>query len=450
MVREDSKCTMIERLIEMDAWRLHHSFICRIGHTLVVLLVVCLSFSFGWADEINEFDNGTNGWTAYPSTMGRGSEAGWVNVTNDGEGSIRNNPTGTRYVYYWKLTRDIDLSNLDSPSLEVKYHFKGHNYDHFRIQVGQERARRLSDFTVIHEAAEASTDPTEVSLDLGAYAGQKIRIQFLLRKPHDVVERRSGIYVHRAAIVTPINPGNFEEQPGELMVSAFNIQVFGRSKMAKPSVVEALIQIITRFDLVMIQEVRDLSEIAIVELLDAINEVSPHPYELILSERLGRTSSKEQFAYLYRSDKLRFINAETVEDPMDLYERPPVWARFEFRESASPINILGSHLSSDAVSTEIEALYNEFARYHLGSAEDESVIVMGDFSAGCHHLNDHELSMTTLFQNENLNCEHLWSHPRGPPGTPERPKPIPAQPGQDQISGDLEIWGFWNPTNPKI
>ena len=46
---------------------------------------------------------------------------------------------------------------------------------------------------------------------------------------------------------------------------------------------------------------------------------------------------------------------------------------------------------------------NEFARYHLGSAEDESVIVMGDFSAGCHHLNDHELSMTTLFQNENLN-----------------------------------------------
>ena len=107
-------------------------------------LLLCLSLTAGfgsaWADEINEFDEGSDGWTMYPATMGRSSEAGWVNVTNDGEGSIRNSPTGTRYTYYWKLTRDIDLTELTDPSLELKYHFKGHSYDYFRVQVGEEGA----------------------------------------------------------------------------------------------------------------------------------------------------------------------------------------------------------------------------------------------------------------------------------------------------------------------
>ena len=90
------------------------------------------------AYEVNEFDEGSDGWTIYPSTMGRTSESGWVNVGNDGEGSIRNTPNRTRYTYYWKLTKDIDLTQLTTPSLEVKFHFKGHGYDYARIQIGEE------------------------------------------------------------------------------------------------------------------------------------------------------------------------------------------------------------------------------------------------------------------------------------------------------------------------
>ena len=393
---------MFEALHIFDIWRSTPCLLRVLGSAVITLAVLSISVPSARADEINEFDEGSDGWTVYPSTMGRGSEAGWINVTNDGEGSLRNSPTGTRYTYYWKLTKDIDLSNLESPSLEVKYHFKGHSYDYFRIQVGEEGARRLSDFTVLHEATEASATPTEASLDLSEYAGQRVRVQFILRKPYDVVERRIGLYLHRAAIVTPIELGDLDDQPDELRVSAFNVQVFGLSKMDKPEVVEALTQIITRFDLVMVQEVRDLSETAIIELLEIINTASAYRYELFLSERLGRTTSKEQIAYLYRADKLRFIEGETVADPMDVYERPPVWARFEHIESTAPIHILGSHLDPDTVPTEIEALYNEFARYHLEASADESVIIMGDFNAGCRYLTEDELASTTLFLTENL------------------------------------------------
>lgn len=399
--RNSEQFNSYKLLQSFDRWIVSRQFRVRSLCGLMVIFLALVSPN-AYADEINEFDEGSDGWTMYPSTMGRGSEAGWVNVTNDGEGSIRNNPTGTRYTYYWKLTRDIDLSNLESPSMELKYHFKGHSYDYFRVQIGEEGARRLSDFTVLHEATTASAEPTEASIDLSEYVGRRVRIQFILRKPYGVVERRIGLYLHRAAIVTPPQIETLEDVAGELRVSAFNVQVFGLSKMDKAEVVEALTQIITRFDLVMIQEVRDISETAIVELLNRVNSVSPQPYALFLSERLGRTSSKEQLAFLYREDKLRFVSGETVADPDDLYERPPVWAQFEFIEKQSLIHILGTHLDPDAVPTEIEALYNEFALYQINANQDESVLVMGDFNAGCRYLNDDELAMSTLFNTENL------------------------------------------------
>ena len=370
---------------------------------LIILSLGILSISqHSFADEINEFNEGNDGWTTYPSTMGRGSESGWVNVTNDGEGSLRNNPTGTRYTYYWKLTRDLDLTNLEQPNLELKYHFKGHSYDYFRVQVGDEGARRISDFTVLHEVTDATATPEEISLDLSEYVGRRIRLQMVLRKPYDVVERRIGLYIHRIAITTPPQVDSLEEIPGELRVAAFNVQVFGRSKMDKPEVVEVLKQTINRFDLVMIQEIRDISETAIYELLSDINEASLTPYDLFLSERLGRTTSKEQIAFLYRTDKLQFMMGGAVDDPMDIYERPPVWTEFEYLENQATIHILGAHLDPDTVPTEIEALYNEFALYHANASDSDSVLVMGDFNAGCRYLSQSELENTTLFQTDNL------------------------------------------------
>ena len=386
----------------VDTWRLNYLA----NRGIQVIVFICLSLTLqlhsGYADEINEFNQSADGWTMYPSTMGRGSESGWVNVTNDGEGSIRNNPTGTRYTYYWKLTRDIDLSHLETPALELKYHFKGHSYDYFRVQVGDEGAKKLSDFTVLHEVTTATAAPEDISIDLSEYEGQRIRVQFILRKPYDVVERRIGLYLHRAAITTPPQFDELDETPGELRVSAFNVQVFGLSKMDKPEVVTALLQIITRFDLVMIQEIRDISETAIQVLLNRLNTYSPTPYALFLSERSGRTSSKEQIAFLYREDKLRLVDGARIPDPMDLFERPPVWVEFEYIENQAALHILGAHLDPDHVPTEIEALYNDFVRYHVDATDDESVMVMGDFNAGCRYLNQDALASATLFQTDNL------------------------------------------------
>jgi hypothetical protein len=72
-----------------------------------------------------------------------------------------------------------------------------------------------------------------------------------------------------------------------LRVGAFNIQVFGTTKASKPEVMDVLGKIICTYDVVAIQEIRDISQTALPALVDIVNSGDPH-YEYNVSERLGR------------------------------------------------------------------------------------------------------------------------------------------------------------------
>ncbi|VDI22097.1 Hypothetical predicted protein, partial [Mytilus galloprovincialis] len=57
-----------------------------------------------------------------------------------------------------------------------------------------------------------------------------------------------------------------------LTICAFNIQVFGVTKMDKPEVVDILIDILIFCDLTLVQEIRDASDTAFNELKAKANE----------------------------------------------------------------------------------------------------------------------------------------------------------------------------------
>ena len=72
------------------------------------------------------------------------------------------------------------------------------------------------------------------------------------------------VHVFRLALLlsglAPASPTTApSSSPGTLSVVGFNVQVFGVSKMGKPEVVAVLVDIITRHDLVVVQEIRDAS-----------------------------------------------------------------------------------------------------------------------------------------------------------------------------------------------
>ena len=60
------------------------------------------------------------------------------------------------------------------------------------------------------------------------------------------------------------------------------------------------VQMVQRYDIFMIQEIRDSAQTALPELVDKVNEVSSVRYDFVVSERTGRTSSKEQYGYIYK------------------------------------------------------------------------------------------------------------------------------------------------------
>ncbi|MHC1565076.1 MAG: endonuclease/exonuclease/phosphatase family protein, partial [Candidatus Syntropharchaeales archaeon] len=97
--------------------------------------------------------------------------------------------------------------------------------------------------------------------------------------------------------IADLNQFNDEET---LRVGAFNIQVFGQTKASKPDVMDVLGKIIRTYDVVAIQEIRDKSQTALPALVDVVNSDNPQ-YDYVMSERLGRTTSKEQYAYIYNN-----------------------------------------------------------------------------------------------------------------------------------------------------
>ncbi len=181
----------------------------------------------------------------------------------------------------------------------------------------------------------------------------------------------------------------------ELKLAAFNVQTFGKTKMSKPSVVEILVKIFRRYDATFMQEIRDISGEAIQELLEKINEglVLENQYKLLLSPRLGRSTSKEQYAWIYKSSNMGVRKYYVYNDTLDIFERPPfvVWWELKYRNTLQvPINILtiGMHAKPDDVVNELNALHDVYhsARNIDPKFSPDLAIVLGDFNADCTYV----------------------------------------------------------------
>jgi hypothetical protein len=97
---------------------------------------------------------------------------------------------------------------------------------------------------------------------------------------------------------------HMDDEP--LLVGSFNIQSLGPTKMSRPEFRAATVRILARYDIVLIQEIKDSTEKNSVfnYLIDELNEfvrANGSVYSFAISPRLGKSSSyKEQKAFLYK------------------------------------------------------------------------------------------------------------------------------------------------------
>ena len=194
-------------------------------------------------------------------------------------------------------------------------------------------------------------------------------------------------------------------------VATFNIQVFGDTKMGKANVVTELVEIFHRYDMVAVQEIKDIDQEVPYQFLDALNEYPLNQSEnntagvekwmMVLSNRTGiqddDISSQEQYAFYYRSAVFTALDAGVLynDSGNDSFQREPLIARFmllnlQGEETGTELTFINIHTKPTLAVEEMTAL-GEVVLWSQVNGGGGNVVVLGDFNGDCSYASYNEL-----------------------------------------------------------
>lgn len=186
----------------------------------------------------------------------------------------------------------------------------------------------------------------------------------------------------------------------DLRIGAFNVQTFGRAKYSNETLRNHLVEIVIKYDLILIQEIRDSSETAIFSFLSDCATRRPS-LKMIVSPRLGRTSYKEQYAVIYDRDKLTVMKYTVFNNPRDLFARPPITVHFLPSVSLPEFTLLGVHVDPDDVVQELDEVPAAWD-YALSLGYPSRGFLLGDLNADCSYLSEKEFSNLQVTSDPNF------------------------------------------------
>lgn len=176
-----------------------------------------------------------------------------------------------------------------------------------------------------------------------------------------------------------------------IRIASFNIQVLGSTKIEKPHVMDLLARIVRQYDIVAIQEVRSKDQDILPRFVELINAAN-RQYDYVIGPRLGRTSSKEQYAFVFDRASVEIDRSQlyTIDDPDDLLHRPPLVGWFRVRgppeDEAFTFSLVNIHTDPDETDTELDVLDDVFRVVRDDGRGEDDVIILGDLNVDDRHL----------------------------------------------------------------
>ncbi|XP_075939212.1 deoxyribonuclease-1-like isoform X2 [Anarhichas minor] len=162
-----------------------------------------------------------------------------------------------------------------------------------------------------------------------------------------------------------------------LLLGAFNIQTFGDKKSKDVTLMNYISEIVCRYDIILIQEVRDPDLEVTKRLMTAVKKVG------IVS--VGRS-------YTYK-------------DPSGFYtrfSRPPFIAEFSSTQTAvGKFVLIPQHTSPDKAVLQIDALYDVATDVNT-RLNTKNIVLLGDFNAGGTYVKDSDWKKIRLFTNKSF------------------------------------------------
>lgn len=184
---------------------------------------------------------------------------------------------------------------------------------------------------------------------------------------------------------------------GTIKIATFNIQVFGKTKAAKPDIMAQLVAIIRKYDVVAIQEIKDITGAVPVLFLDAVNAASGPDYGMLLSPRTGvqadDKASQEQYAVLYDTTVVEALPGDRLYDDSakDSFPREPYLTQLKVKSGGFSFVLIGIHTQPTGAVAEIGALHDVVEWAKTAFSDEDDFIALGDFNAGCSYASPAQL-----------------------------------------------------------
>ncbi|CAL1531500.1 unnamed protein product, partial [Lymnaea stagnalis] len=143
-------------------------------------------------------------------------------------------------------------------------------------------------------------------------------------------------------------------QVASISVGAFNIQTYGDAKQAAQG--QNIAQVLTHYDIVLIQEVRDQDHSALINLKNLLGSTA---WDYVSSNPVGRTASyKEQYVFFYKKASLNVLgNFQYNDSKSDVFEREPFAVDIEYPSTslghAVNVVLMGIHTQPDMALEEL-------------------------------------------------------------------------------------------------
>ena len=192
-------------------------------------------------------------------------------------------------------------------------------------------------------------------------------------------------------------------------VASFNIRIFGDTKMSNQTVVAELVDIFQRYDMIAVQEIKDIDEEVPYLFLDELNNFNNlgnssniTEWELVLSERSGMQeddkNSQEQYAFYYRPTVFSPVDNGTLYDDSvnDSFQREPFMAKFVLLDTygnstGTDIVFVNIHTKPTLAVEEMSALDDVITWSQVNYSEDDDYVILGDFNGDCSYASYNEL-----------------------------------------------------------
>ncbi|XP_053936616.1 deoxyribonuclease-1-like [Cuculus canorus] len=188
-----------------------------------------------------------------------------------------------------------------------------------------------------------------------------------------------------------------------LRISAFNIKQFGEAKMEKKEVADIIVEILKKYDISVVQEVRDSRLVAVNKLMAELNSGPTALYSYISSDPLGWTTYKERYLFIYRSDKVSVLDSYQILN-QSAFSRGPFIVKFSSQTTqVKEFVMVPLHSKPADAVKEIDALYDVYTDLTENSNND--VLFLGDFNAGCSYVKDADWPKIRL--RTNVSCDWL-------------------------------------------